>query len=227
PMRLVRSGIGPLLAAACAGLAYACTLAPSVGAGDSAELILAARSLGVPHPPGYPLWTLLARVAAMLPWGTVALRVNVLSAVLASIEAGLFYLLARRVGLRALGAGLATALYAGSTIVWGVAIEAEVYALAAIFFLLLVLLALRAGSARTAGARSDAIFFFTAGLPILVHQTLLFPAAVLAGWVLTRGLRPRRIAAALGCGLLGTSLILVLPIRWSAHPAFFWGGEAG
>lgn len=226
-MRLLRSGIGALLAAACAGIAYACTLAPSVGAGDSGELILAARALGVPHPPGYPLWTLLARLAAALPWGAVAWRVNALSALLAAIGAGLFYLVARRAGLRALGAGLATALYAGSTIVWGAAVEAEVYALAAVFFFLLVLLAFRARSTHNGGVRSDALFFFTAGLSILVHQTLLFPVAVLGGWVLLRGVSPRRIGAALGWSLLGASLVLFLPIRWGAHPAFFWGGEAG
>jgi len=226
-MRLLRSGIGPLLAAACAAIAYACTLAPSVGAGDSGELILAARALGTPHPPGYPLWALLARIAAIVPWGTVAWRVNALSALLASLGAGLFYLVARCAGLRATGAGLATALYAGSTIVWGAAVEAEVYALAGVFFLLLVLFAFRAGAARSAGDRSDALFFFTAGLSILVHQTLLFPAAVLGGWALARRSSPRRIAAAAVWSLLGASLIVFLPIRWAAHPAFFWGGEAG
>jgi hypothetical protein len=226
-MRLLRSGTGPVLAIACAAVAYACTLAPSVGAGDSGELILAANALGVPHPPGYPLWTLLARLATLLPWGEVAWRVNALSAALASLGAGLFYFLARRVGLRALGAGIATALYAGSTIVWGIAVETEVYALVAIFFLLLALFAFRARSAHTAGVRSDALFFFTAGLSILVHQTLLFPAAILGGWVLARRASPRRAAVAACWTLLGASLVLFLPIRWAAHPAFFWGGEAG
>jgi len=37
---------------------YAVTLCKSVGGGDSGELVAAACSLGVPHPPGYPLHTL-------------------------------------------------------------------------------------------------------------------------------------------------------------------------
>src|SRR5205823_4605669 len=83
-----RAGAGCLAAAAIAAFAYGMTLSPSVGAGDSGELILAAHSLGIPHPPGYPVWLLLARLADLLPWGTVALRVNALSALLAAARAG-------------------------------------------------------------------------------------------------------------------------------------------
>ena len=40
-------------------IAYALTLQPTVGLEDSGELIVASDYLGVPHPPGYPSWTLL------------------------------------------------------------------------------------------------------------------------------------------------------------------------
>ena len=40
--------------------AYILTLAPTVTLEDSGELVVAADYLGVPHPPGYPIWTLLA-----------------------------------------------------------------------------------------------------------------------------------------------------------------------
>jgi hypothetical protein len=36
---------------------YATTQFPTVPGGDSGELIVAACSLGIPHPPGYPLHT--------------------------------------------------------------------------------------------------------------------------------------------------------------------------
>ncbi|HYQ88615.1 MAG TPA: DUF2723 domain-containing protein, partial [Candidatus Binatia bacterium] len=98
-MRWTRAGAGSLVAAAIAAFVYGVTLSPSVGAGDSGELILAAHSLGIPHPPGYPLWLLLARCADLLPWGTVALRVNALSALFSAVAVGLFYRLAARCGL--------------------------------------------------------------------------------------------------------------------------------
>src|SRR3989442_13766216 len=128
-MRWTRAGAGSLAAAAIAAFVYGLTLAPSVGAGDSGELILAAHSLGIPHPPGYPLWTLLARAAAALPWGTVAWRVNVLSALLAALAVGLFYLLAARCGLNWAGRLAATLIFAGSTLLWDSAVQADVYSL--------------------------------------------------------------------------------------------------
>src|SRR5947209_3168354 len=53
-------------------LLYLATLAPTISwrndGGDSAELTAAAYWFGVPHPTGYPLFMLLARPLALLPW---------------------------------------------------------------------------------------------------------------------------------------------------------------
>src|SRR6187455_2101987 len=61
-------------------LLYLITLAPSTAMWDTSEYIAAAYTLGIPHPPGNPLFVLIGRVFAMLPiFGpTVAIRVNVL-----------------------------------------------------------------------------------------------------------------------------------------------------
>ena len=64
---------------------YACTLAPTVTLVDSGELIVAARSLGVAHPPGFPLYVLLAHLATLVPLGNVAVRVNCASALFAAL----------------------------------------------------------------------------------------------------------------------------------------------
>src|SRR3954471_20855424 len=224
-MRWIRAGAGSLAAAAIAAFAYGLTLSPSVGAGDSGELILAAHSLGIPHPPGYPVWLLLARIADLLPWGTVALRVNALSALLAAAAAGLFYLLAARCGLGRIGRLAGTMVFAGSTLLWDSAVQAEVYSLTAVTFLLLAMAALSARSRRTSGARGDAIFFLLAGLSPLVHQTLVFPALALAAWVLLRRPAPGRFAAALLWPSVGCSILFLLPIRSGAHPWLDWGQD--
>ena len=143
-MRWTRAGAGSLVAAAIAAFVYGLTLSPSVGAGDSGELILAAHSLGIPHPPGYPLWLLLARCADLLPWGTIAFRVNALSTLLCAAAVGLFYLLAARCGLNRFGRIAATLVFGGSTLVWDSAVQAEVYSLATVLFLALALTAIRA-----------------------------------------------------------------------------------
>src|SRR5712691_76170 len=64
---------------------YIATLAPTVTLVDSGELIVAARFLGVAHPPGFPLYVMLAHLASLVPWGSVALRVNLASALFAAL----------------------------------------------------------------------------------------------------------------------------------------------
>ena len=226
-MRWTRAGTESLAAAAIAAIIYGGTLAPTVGAGDSGELVLAADSLGIAHPPGYPLWVLLARLMAFVPIGDVAWRVNALSALLSAAAVGLFYLLATRVALPRLPAAVATALFAASTIVWHSAVEAEVYPLATLFFVLLALLALRARSGDAAAPRIEALYFFAAGLSLLVHQTLLFPAAAMGAWVWAREPRLDRLARHAAWAVLGFSALLVIPIRAGAAPPFSWGHEAG
>src|SRR5215211_2971086 len=67
---------------------YSLTLAPTVTLVDSGELIVAAREPGVAHPPGFPLYILLAHIASIVPIGNVAARVNFASAIFAAIAAG-------------------------------------------------------------------------------------------------------------------------------------------
>src|SRR5438128_8836804 len=71
---------------------YSWTVAPTVTLVDSGELIFAARSLGVAHPPGFPLYVLLAHAFTWLPFGSVAARVNVASAVFAAVAAAMLTL---------------------------------------------------------------------------------------------------------------------------------------
>ncbi|NIP26576.1 MAG: DUF2723 domain-containing protein, partial [Phycisphaerae bacterium] len=55
---------------------YLLTMAPTVTFEDSGELITAAYNLGVPHQPGYPLFTLLGRIFSFIPVNAVAFRLN-------------------------------------------------------------------------------------------------------------------------------------------------------
>ena len=89
----IRSGpflVGVAIWAASLAL-YVSTLAPTLTWGwdgkavDGGELLAAAKTLGIPHPPGYPTYTLLLRgFATLVPLGDFAYRGNLLSAVMAS-----------------------------------------------------------------------------------------------------------------------------------------------
>jgi tetratricopeptide (TPR) repeat protein len=71
---------------------YIRTLAPTVTLVDSGELIVAARALGVAHPPGFPLYVLLSHLATLLPIGNIAFRVNFASALFAALAASVLTL---------------------------------------------------------------------------------------------------------------------------------------
>jgi hypothetical protein len=71
---------------------YSWTLAPTVTLTDSGELIVAAYGLGVAHPPGTPLWVMLAHLASLVPVGSVAVRTNFSSAVFAALACAMLTL---------------------------------------------------------------------------------------------------------------------------------------
>jgi hypothetical protein len=124
-------------------LVYVLTLAPTVTFWDAGEFIAAAKTLGIPHPPGTPLFVMIAHVWAMLfPVGEYAVRTNLLSALLSAAGAGFFFLIAHE-SIRAfttdleeptarllrLGGAAAAAMLGGFTFTnWQNSNETEVYA---------------------------------------------------------------------------------------------------
>jgi tetratricopeptide (TPR) repeat protein len=73
-------------------LLYSWTLAPTVTLTDSGELIVVARGLGIAHPPGVPLWIILAHLASLVPFGNVAQRINFSSALFAALACAMLTL---------------------------------------------------------------------------------------------------------------------------------------
>src|SRR5438874_12049052 len=71
---------------------YIWTLAPTVTLTDSGELIVVARGLGVAHPPGFPLWIILAHLASLVPLGNVAMRINFSSSLFAALASAMLTL---------------------------------------------------------------------------------------------------------------------------------------
>ena len=105
------------------------TLAPTVTSEDSGELITAAARWGVAHPPGYPLYGLIGSLFALVPVGSVAYRLNFMSAVFAAITCGLVVLLTRRLGASLAAAAAAGAALAVARSFWQQSVIAEVYTL--------------------------------------------------------------------------------------------------
>lgn len=129
------------IAALIAFIGYAWTTAPSVTLLDSGEFLVAAQHFGVPHPTGYPLWTLLAWLFHLLPLGNVAWQTALFSGVCGAFAVGLAAMLIRSTAVwMAPGAGaIASAcalslslVFAFSFSMWSQAVIVEVYALHAL-----------------------------------------------------------------------------------------------
>ncbi len=112
---------------------YTLTLVPTVYAEDSGEFITGALDLGVVHPPGYPLYTMLSHMFRYLPFGSPAWRINFSSAVFGGLCIGLFYLLCRRLIRDRWAAAGAALVFGFSRVFWSQALHAEVYTLNMLF----------------------------------------------------------------------------------------------
>jgi hypothetical protein len=111
-------------------VAYVSTLAPTVLDGDAALFQYTPRVLGVTYPTGYPTYILLGRLwAALVPLGSVAYRMNLLSAVCGALALVLLYPASRRLLESRLGAMLAVLVFATLPTYWRWATEAKIYTL--------------------------------------------------------------------------------------------------
>src|SRR5688572_13338577 len=104
----------PLITGVGTFLVYLRTLAPTIVGGDTGELVAVACSTGVAHPPGYPLFTILAKLFTFIPFGTVGWRINLLSALCSTLAAVVLLLAVRKWTKNQWAALLAAGLFAFS-----------------------------------------------------------------------------------------------------------------
>lgn len=165
-------------------LVHACTLAPTVTGEDSGELITAAYFFGVPHPPGYPLWTILCGAwLHLIPFGSVAWRANLFSAACTSLAVGMLAACLRRLRFRNLPATVAAVSAGLTAAVWSQSVIAEVYTLNLAVMSLLMWLVVRwrqDGNLRWLRAAS-----FVLGLGMCNHHILGFAALALVIYVVS------------------------------------------
>ena len=236
-----RGGAPPYKAAACASarvlLLYVLTLAPTTAWWDASEYIATGYTLGIPHPPGNPLFVSLARTWSLLlaPLGlSPAIRVNLLAAATSAGAFFFFYLIAHRTiaqlrgfGREALiGAGIAVLVGATAFTVWSQSTANEkVYTVSLLVVAGVSWLVLRGhdlGLDRPKGQRLLVGAVYLMALGSTNHLMSVLPAAAVGAFVLLArpGIlaRPRFLSRCVLAVVVGLSFNFFLPIRAAQRP---------
>jgi tetratricopeptide (TPR) repeat protein len=224
---------GPLLAGGVVTLVtlvlYATLACRTIPFGDGPELIAAADCLGVAHPPGYPLYTLLGWLVLRLPLAEPAFGMNLLSGLFGALACGAVAWLSRRLGGSVAGAtGAALAFAISSTFAW-VATVAEVYSLHVLLVALLLCAAAVIGDAREERARGRAVVAagIVLGTGLAHHPTIVLAlpaAACLALPAARRRVPPRHLVLAAAAAVaIPCLLYLTLMLRARLGPPSNWG----
>jgi len=229
-----------LLTALAAGVVYLLTLAPTVSFWDSGEYITCSWIMGIPHPPGVPLFVLLGRFSTILfsfiP--VVAVRVNLMCLIAGTVSVALVTRLLQRWGTRL---GFPPALYRPMAVVgslmaaWGYTIwrnnnATETYAMAHLFAFLSLWVFDIWMERRRAGLPAGRFLLLVAyliTLSIANHLSALivvFPIMLMYILYAIRGYagewrRPGYILMMLGLMALAFSVHLYMPLRAVHSPA--------
>ena len=214
---------------------YLITLAPSTAMWDTSEYIAAAYTLGLPHPPGNPLFVIIGRVFSILPIaGTVAVRINILAAICSAVSAGMWFLVTERILVgwfaerwqRILGGALAALIGATAFTVWNQSVVNEkVYTVSLVGLAIISWLMIR-WSDDPDGRKADRILVLVAylcGLGYANHMAGMLAAPAVGLAVLIRrprtALRWKLLLACVGAIVLGLTPFATQPIRAAHFPA--------
>ena len=215
---------------------YVLTLAPTTAFWDTSEYIATAHMLGVPHPPGNPMFVVFARAWDLIltPFiGSTAIRLNLFSALMSGLAHGFWFLCVHRIladfsesrVFRLVGAGTAVLLSATAFTVWNQSnVNEKVYTVSLLTIALLSWLAFRwrdnlgspkdhnlilLGAYILALSVGNHLMAFLAA-PALFVFIVLVDRSVLTNWRLYAGMAL--------VGVLGLSIHLYLPLRAALDP---------
>jgi len=226
---------------------YYLTTCPVVYFGDAGELIVAAKTWGVAHPPGYPSYIIPLGIFLKLPLGflapdaqflqPVAWQANFFSAILAALTVWIVYLILLRLTRLPIPALAGALLVMTGRTFWQQAGIAEVYSLNAFFASLLVLMAI-IQSEYGRGTMKRVIFFRWGsviwGLSLANHHEMafafpiwltMFILAMQPGGERRRPALPYARVILEGIGFLALGLLpyLYLPLAALREPPLNWG----
>ncbi|MGH7513084.1 MAG: glycosyltransferase family 117 protein [Gemmatimonadales bacterium] len=223
---------------------YLVTLAPTTAFWDTSEYIAAAKVLGIPHPPGNPLFVILAHTFGLLPLAaSYAERVNLFAATTSAAAAGFWFLVAERWlrGIVQLRWARYAAAFAGvlvsatSWTVWNQStVNEKVYTVSLLSIALVMWLVVRWGDDEPGPHRDRwlVLIAYVMALSSTNHLMGVLAGPALVVYVLWTDwrvvTRPTVIVGVLLAVVVGVSLnYLWLPMRAAQYPAINEGEPIG
>lgn len=207
---------------------YIFTLSPTINFGDSPELISSAYTLGIAHPPGYPLYSLTGKLFTYIPWGdSVAQRVNFASAFFSAAAVFFIAMIVASSGKTCSlqGATICALFFMCSPTLWSQSVISEVYALNLFLFTLLLYLSFLWWKTSDKRYLFAAIFIY--GLGLANHHTLVAFMPVLLTFIFVGKRKDLKGFGQILClcilFILGFSVYIYLPLRAMQSPPMNWG----
>jgi hypothetical protein len=193
---------------------------------DGAEMVIAARTLGIDHPPSHPLYLTAAHLFSRLPFESPDTGVILTSVVFGAFVPLFLFLAIRRATESWLSSLVAGWIVAFGFVFWVHATIAEVYAIQLAFMSLVIYLGARWWQSRGEGTLG--LFFLALGLCAttnLLLAVLLVPPIVFltvrgGAWYSEGTWEGRTLARSLGLGLVGLLPFAYIPIRLTQQPEF-------
>ena len=212
------AGVGVTLAAFAA---FAWRLLPDVGFWDTGVFQAAPPVLGLTHPTGYPTYMLLSWTwVHLLPLGSAAFKLNLLTAACGALAVGMVFVLARRIGAGTLPAAAGALTLGLMTTFWRTSVRADPHPLHVLLALTIVVLLLAWDRNRDARLLVGAALLFGLGLGNHALMAMLAPGigvfVITARPSLLRS--PRTILAAALVLLAGLAVYAYIPLRAAANP---------
>ena len=195
----VRVGV---LAAVGLFVVYLATLAPDVTFWDAGEFIAAAHALGIPHPPGTPLYILLLNAWTKVVPLPFALTTNLFSALATAVAAGVTARLVQRATKSALMAASAALVAGGMSSVWLNATETEVYAASLALGVAMMWAGERAAHEKRERWTCVLAYLIVLAVPLHLSALVAAPAAITLASITRRGFSRSRLLLLLGVLIL-------------------------